>query len=124
MLYTILKHSHMTFALLSILGFLLRAYFSFYRPELLKVKVVKIAPHIIDTFLLVMAVSLLFVTGYGLAGWVIAKIIALFFYIGFATLVIKQIGNMATRIIAVLFALMSFSYIVAVAITKQPFWFM
>ena len=123
MIYPILKHSHMMFALLSISFFLIRAYFSFSKPELLKIKAIKIAPHIIDTLLLIMAISLIFVLGVGLHTWIIAKIVALVFYIGFATIVIKQFGSITIRILACVMALLSFSYIVSVAITKQALWF-
>ena len=119
MIYSILKHSHMTLALLSILGFLLRAYFSFNKPEVLKLKLVKIAPHVIDTLLLIMAFSLIFIMDYGFASWILAKIVALFVYIGLGIVVIKQIGSIPVRITSVVLALLCFVYIASVAITKQ-----
>ncbi|BCE02575.1 SirB2 family protein [Marinicellulosiphila megalodicopiae] len=119
MIYTILKHSHMTLALLSIIGFVVRAYFSFYKPELLKIKVIKITPHIIDTFLLITAISLVLLMDYGLANWILAKIGALVIYIGLGIIVIKQIGPIYLRTILTFTAVLMFIYIASVAITKQ-----
>ena len=117
MLYSILKNSHMTLALLSITGFLLRAYFSFYKPTVLNIKIIKIAPHIIDTLLLVAAISLLVLLDYGFASWIIAKIILLVCYIGFGVIVIKRRGNLPIRIAALIMAIICFVYIAGIAFT-------
>ena len=56
-MYLALKHSHTLFAVVSILFFNIRfwAYFSKARPKL-----IKIAPHIIDTGFFVLGIALIF----------------------------------------------------------------
>ena len=79
----LLKHSHISFAALSILFFTLRGYWMLSTPEMLKRRWVRIAPHVIDTLLLVSAIALtITVNQYPLThSWLTAKLIALVAYI-------------------------------------------
>lgn len=62
MSYMMLKHLHMTFALLSALGFLLRGIWMLMDSPLLRHKLTRILPHVIDTLLLVTAVALIIIS--------------------------------------------------------------
>jgi uncharacterized membrane protein SirB2 len=92
------------------------------KPEILTAKIFKIAPHVIDTFLLVSGISLV-VRGDWIAngeyGWIVSKFIALLAYIGLGVLVMRSTG--AKRWGAFVGALVCYGYILSVAITKQGF---
>lgn len=90
-----------------------------YKPEILSHKWLKITPHIIDTLLLISGITLV-IQGNWLAGdygWIIAKITALFGYIGFG-IIFMRCQNKA-RWLAFAGVLICFAYIAAVAVSKQ-----
>ncbi len=120
----LLKHLHMTFALLSFLGFFLRGIWMMTGSPLLQSKPVKVLPHINDTLLLVTAVALAFLIGYSpfQHGWLLTKIVALFVYIGLGVLAFRH-PTRAVRIGAWAAALIVFLYIVSVAFSKDPLGF-
>ncbi len=119
MSYLAFKHLHVTLAVVSIVFFVIRAWWSVSESTLLKAKFVRIAPHVIDTLLLLFGVLLAFMLG-ALPGWLIAKIIGLIVYIAVGTIAIKRGKTPATRAIAAVVAVIVFLYIVGVAITKHP----
>lgn len=89
--YLTIKLSHSGFAYLSGLLFFLRFWLFYFYPQHKNFKPLKILPHIIDTFLLGFAIWLLVVLSLSpLESWVLAKIIALFAYIGFGVVAIKK----------------------------------
>src|SRR5690625_7262182 len=81
-MYPIMKHLHMTLAFLTLFSFALRGIWMMRRSPLLHQRWVKIAPHIIDTLLLVTALILAGILRYnpGAHPWLMAKIIALVVY--------------------------------------------
>lgn len=83
---------------------------------------VKIAPHSIDTVLLTSAILLAWQLGYTPfnSPWLAAKIIALLLYIGLGMLAFRFAKTKTSRLYAWLAALLTFSYIVAVATTHDP----
>lgn len=117
--YFAIKHLHTTAAALSILFFIVRAYWSVTSSPRLQSRVVRIAPHIIDTALLVFGVMLAVMIGPE-QPWILAKIIALILYIGVGTIAIKRGKTARTRGIAALIAIAIFAYIVGVAIRHDP----
>lgn len=117
--YFVIKHLHVTSAVLSILFFMVRAWWSVRESPLLQTRVVKIAPHIVDTVLLVCGVLLAAMIGPA-QPWILAKIIALVFYIGVGTVAIKRGKTPASRAVAAVFAVVIFVYIVGVAIRHNP----
>src|SRR5690606_2743746 len=119
--YLAIKHLHVTAAALSILFFMLRAYWSVTGNSLLQKKFVKIVPHIIDTLLLV--ASIVLATFLGLAAaqpGVLTKIVLLIAYIGVGTIAIKRGKTPRTRAIAAVIAVLIFFYIVGVALKHHP----
>lgn len=120
----LLKHLHMTFALLSFVGFFLRGIWMMAGSPLLQRKPVKVLPHINDTLLLVTAIALVFLIGYSpfQHGWLLTKIVALFVYIGLGVLAFRH-PKRDVRIGAWVAALVVFLYIVSVAFSKSPLGF-
>lgn len=121
MSYLAVKHLHMTFVALSGSLFLLRGMLMLADSPALQRRVFKIAPHIIDTLLLVSAlVMVVWSAQYPFVqSWLTAKVIALVAYIGVGTVALKQGKTKAIRATAFVAALVIFAYIVKVAITRQ-----
>jgi uncharacterized membrane protein SirB2 len=118
--YFIFKTIHMSCALLSIAGFLLRGYWMLQESPLLQLKPVKILPHIIDTLLLLSAFALLFVLGFGLLkqGWLVHKIGLLLVYIVLGMIALGDKYSRPKKIAAFVSAVLVFFYIVGIAVTK------
>ena len=117
--YFAIKHLHVTSAVLSILFFIVRAYWSVSGSALLQHRVVKIVPHIVDTILLVCGIILASMIGAS-QPWILAKVIALVFYIGVGTFAIKRGKTPRSRAIAALIAVAIFAYIIGVALRHSP----
>lgn len=84
---------------------------------------VRVVPHVIDTVLLVSALVLAYNIGQYpfVHGWLTAKVLGLLLYIGFGTVALKRGKTLRVRRLALAGAYASFFYIVAVALTHQPF---
>jgi uncharacterized membrane protein SirB2 len=119
--YLALKHIHITFALLSGGFFLLRGLWMLLESPLLQRRWVKVVPHVVDTLLLASALGLVFWSGqYPFAqGWLTAKVLALLAYIVLGTIALKRGRTRGVRSFALLAALATFAYIVAVALTRR-----
>lgn len=121
MLYTALKHLHLSFVGLTILLFLLRAALMLWWPKGLNARWLRITPHVVDTLLLLSAIGLMLVIHqYPFThAWLTAKLLGLLAYIGFATLALKRGRTRGIRTIALLLALLSLGYLIAVARTHS-----
>lgn len=119
MFYIAIKHLHVTAAVVSILLFIVRACWSVAGSPRLQSGFARIAPHVIDTILLLAGIYLASVLGWH-QPWIAAKIIGLVLYIVVGTLAIKRGKTPAGRAIAAVVAVVIFLYIVGVALTKQP----
>ena len=119
--YLAVKHLHMSCAALSGALFALRGAWMLQGSSLLQRRWVKIAPHLIDTLLLVSALVLVFWSGqYPFAQpWLGAKVVALVLYIVLGAVALKRGRTERIRAGAFAAALAVFAYIVAVAITRQ-----
>lgn len=118
-----IKYLHLTFITLAITGFIARAILSELNPDILRRKWLKIAPHIIDTLLLISGITLVF-QGNWLAAdyrWIVAKIVGLIGYIAFGIVFMRT--RHKTRWLAFIGVLACFAYIAAVAVSKQAFFF-
>jgi len=123
MSYIFVKHLHVAAAALSILFFIVRACWSVAGSPRLQSRFVRIAPHVIDTVLLVCGFILASMIG-PQQPWILAKIIGLVCYVIVGTVAIKRGRTPAARAVAAIVAAAIFAYIVGVAITKQPLsWF-
>jgi len=116
--FMVLKHIHLTCVALTFLSFSVRSFWMLQASAMLQQKWVKIAPHIIDTFLLVSAIGMAVQIGF--TQWIAAKIIGLIAYIVLGTIALKRGKTRQTRIAAMLGAYAVFFYIAGVAATKNP----
>ena len=57
-MYLMIKNLHMTLAMLSILGFIIRGPLAIRQHAIMQQKLLRILPHIVDTFLLLAAIYL------------------------------------------------------------------
>jgi len=82
----------------------------------------KVVPHIIDTVLLGSAVYLAVQSQqYPITNhWLSAKIIGLLLYIGFGMIVMRFGKTFRQQLFGFFMALLSFTYIVSVALTRNP----
>jgi len=103
----------------------MRSYWMFTQSERLNRRWVKIAPHIIDTGLLTSAVALAVLLQISpfVYTWLLAKIIGLLGYILFGTVALKRGKTKKIKVIAYMMAMLSFAYIISVALTKSPYIF-
>jgi len=124
-MYMLLKHIHLTFVALALLTFVVRGIWMFINSSMLDKKIVRIAPHIINTIMLlsgiILAVHLHLSPGN--QPWLLAKIIGLVVYIVLGVAAFKLPSPLARKILWV-DALIVFAYIVSVAITKSPMGFL
>ncbi|MDC0598811.1 SirB2 family protein [Gammaproteobacteria bacterium] len=121
-LYILLKSIHMGCALLSVTSFIVRGVWMFTGSALLTKKIVKVAPHLIDTIFLLSGLSLVFLIDSGLLGqaWLLTKILLLVVYIALGIVALKPSVNSKIKIAAFVSALLVFIYIVGVAVSKNP----
>jgi uncharacterized membrane protein SirB2 len=119
-----IKMLHLLFVLLTLAAFGGKMFISVARPELLSHKAVKIAPHVISTLLLLTGIILVFQGNWlaGDYGWLVAKIIALFGFIGLGIMAMRSEGT--NRWLAFGGAIVCFIYIGIVAVSKNAFFFL
>ena len=117
--YFPIKHLHMTAVGLSLILFVIRAYWSVTGSALLQHRLVRILPHVVDTVLLVCGVVLAAMLGPE-QPWILTKIVLLIAYIGVGTYAIKRGRTPRARLIAAICAVAIFIYIVGVALSKNP----
>lgn len=122
-LYPLIKHIHMGAVLASGGFFLLRGLWMMQESSLLNSKFARVLPHIIDTVLLLSAITLVVFLG-ALPVWVEVKIVALFVYIFLGVLSFRLAKGYGAKVTAFFLALVVFAFIMSVAITKNPHGFL
>lgn len=120
--YALLKLAHVSSVVVSGCGFLLRGLWMMQGSPLLQRRWVRVAPHIVDTVLLASALALVILTRQypWTHGWVLAKILALLLYITLGMMALRRGRTPAIRIASTLGAMLTFGYIVSVALTRDP----
>ncbi|MGA9031587.1 MAG: SirB2 family protein [Sulfuricaulis sp.] len=121
MIILLLKHLHVTCVVLSISGFLVRGVWMMQESPWLQKEWVRVAPHVIDTILLVSAILLAMqIQQYPFVqNWLTAKVLALIAYIVVGAVGLKYGRTKKIRVSAWLAAIAIFVYIVLVALTHQ-----
>ncbi len=116
------KLLHVSAVILSYGLFTLRGVWRMLAPEYLQQRWVKLVPHVIDSILLISAITLAVMLNISpiAAPWLLAKIIALLLYIALGTIALKRGKTKGIRLSAWLMAQLLFFYIVATAITHDP----
>lgn len=122
MTYLALKYLHVTCVVLSGLGFCLRGWLMLTESPLLKARLARIAPHLIDTLLLGSALTMAFLSAqYPFAqDWLTAKLGGLLAYILLGTMALKRGRTKAARTRYFIAALFAYAYIVSVALNRSP----
>ncbi len=117
----LVKYFHVSMALLSITGFIIRGIWMIQESAYLHQKWVKVLPHIIDSLLLISAVFMAISLAINPLeqSWLLSKIIALLLYIALGMIALRFGQSKAQRKIALVLAIIVFFYIVLVAFTKQ-----
>lgn len=120
--YFLIKHLHITAAVLSITLFVVRAWWSVKESPWLNVRWVKILPHLIDTALLGLGVTLVVLLSIWpwQLPWLGAKLLALLAYIGIGTIAIKRGATPTVRGVAAVIAVTIFIYMVGAAMRHSP----
>lgn len=120
--YWALKYLHVTCVVLSGAGFFVRGLWMLRDSPVLARRWVKVAPHVIDTLLLLSAVGLaLILRQYPFeAAWITAKVFGLLAYIGLGMIALRRGRTKTIRAVFWVLALGAFAYIVSVALTRDP----
>lgn len=117
----LIKTIHVSCVVLSFSGFFVRGIWMMRESAKLKQRWTKILPHVVDTLLLASAIIL--AVQWRLSPlqqpWLLAKIIALLVYIFAGTVALRQGRSKSVRISAWVFGLLTFLYIVSVALSKS-----
>ncbi len=118
--YLHIKYLHVTFVVISFCFFLTRLGWSFAGAAVLNKKWVKVTPHVIDTLLLCSAITLVYIGGWSFqdSPWLIAKVVALVFYVVFGSYALKRANTLVGKISFSIFSILIFIYIVVVANLK------
>lgn len=120
--YGLAKAIHVVCVLLSALLFVGRGAAETAGAEWRKWQVLRLAPHIVDTVLLLSAVTMVWLLGLSpfALPWLAAKLLGLVFYIGFGMIALRFGGTRRVRRIAFVGALITLAYIVSVAVSRDP----
>ena len=122
MSYALIKHVHVTCALISFALFFLRGIWSFKGSPIMQQGWVKVVPHAVDTLLLASALGMAYlIEQYPLVdAWLTAKFFGLLLFIILGSVALKHGKTRAIRIAAWLGAQVIFAYIVLVATNHNP----
>ena len=125
-MYLALKHSHMLFAAISGLFFLVRGGWMLMESDMLQKKWVKIVPHVVDSVLLACAIGLCVVLGQYpfVEAWLTVKVVMLVAYIVLGTIALKRGKTKGIRTLAFFAAIACFLFMVSVAVAHHPLGFL
>jgi uncharacterized membrane protein SirB2 len=122
MSYLLLKQIHMSLALLSIAGFIVRWCWRMMQSRLALTKMARIMPHVVDTLFLGTAIMLSTMIADQVlsTAWFSAKIIGLVLYILLGMIAMHAAPSVRRSLPAFIAAVLVFAWIVSVARTKMP----
>ena len=119
--YPAIKHVHLTFVAASVLFFLVRFVLHMRQSPIMDKKLLKIAPHVIDTLLLLSGLTLCFVIQQYpfIDPWITEKLGAVMAYILLATISLKANKGKLFKVFAAFGAIAWVVYAAKIAIFKQ-----
>ena len=122
--YLWVKYLHVTCVVLSVSLFVLRATLELMAQPWRQWRLLKVAPHVVDTVLLTSALWLAWRIGQYpfVNGWLTAKVLALLAYILLGMRALGKNTLASQRLPYFVAALLSVGYIVGVALTHSPSW--
>ncbi len=120
--YALLKLVHVSCVAASYTFFFVRGIWMMRESPLLRARWVRVLPHVVDSLLLASAITMAaMLRQYPfVAGWLTAKVLALFCYIALGVVALGRGSTRTVRIAAWIAAQVVFFYIVAVAISRDP----
>ncbi|MFT5235170.1 MAG: putative membrane protein SirB2 [Shewanella sp.] len=120
-LYPVIKHLHLTLVAASVLFFIVRFVLHLRESPVMEKKLIKIAPHVIDTFLILSGLTLCFIINQYpfVEPWLTEKLGAVAAYIVLATIALKANRNKLFKIFAALGAIAWVVYAAKLAVFKQ-----
>lgn len=123
--YFAVRLAHQCAVALSLTGFFVRGAASLAGARWVSSRPAKTLPHIVDTVLLVSALTLAWMLRLtpGNAPWLLAKVVGLVVYVGLGVVALRPGRSVAVRATAWVAALATAGWIVSVAITKSPLGF-
>lgn len=118
--YLLIKQVHISCVVCSGSLFALRAFWRWRSPALLRLSWVRILPHLVDTLLLLSALTLAYRSGQYpfVQTWLSAKLLALCVYIVLGSLALKRLKRGWLSYTTSIAALCCYAYIVMVAVTR------
>ena len=124
--YLLLKHLHVTLALLSVIGFTARWLGRRAEKAWVAHRANRVLPHLLDTLLLASGIWLALRLGLSpvAAPWLGAKLLGLLAYIVLASVAYRFAQRQAMRLAAFLAALAVFGWMISVALTRSPMGFL
>ena len=119
----LVKTIHVTCVVASYTLFFLRGVWLIKGSPMMRQRWVKVVTHVTDTLLLVSAITLAIgIRQYpGVDAWLTAKVAGLLLYIGLGMVAFRFSKTLRTRVVAWVAAQLVFFYIVAIALTHNPF---
>ena len=121
-MYQTIKLLHVSAALLTITGFLVRGFWMMSESRLLQHKLTRVLPHIIDTIFLASGIYLVVQIGGGVLTetWMIVKIAGLIVYIVLGIIALRRGRTPAIRLTAFVAAIAVYAYVYGVAVSGSP----
>lgn len=119
--YLAVRHLHITFVTISICLFILRGSLQLAGIDWRRWRILRIAPHVNDTLLLIAAISLAWMSHQYpfVQPWLTAKVLGLCGYIILGSLALRQNISAERRAACFAGALLAVAYIVGVAMTRS-----
>jgi len=123
-MYAALEWLHVGCAIASGAGFLARGVLMVADSPLLQTRVMRIAPHVVDTLLLAAAVAMAVLARLSPLAqpWLAAKIAGLLAYIVLGAIALRHGRTKRVRVAALVAALVVFGYIAGTALQRDPLW--
>lgn len=122
--YVLLKHLHVTSVVISVSLFVLRGTLELMARPWRQWRLLRVAPHVIDTVLLTSALWMAWRIGQYpfVDGWLTAKVLALLAYILLGMRALGKSTPQRQRLPFFVASLLCVGYIVGVALTRSPSW--
>ncbi|TDJ41601.1 MAG: regulator SirB [Gammaproteobacteria bacterium] len=124
-MFLVVKSIHLLTVALTITGFIIRGTWMIQASPLLEMRAVRTFPHVNDTLLLISALWTAAMVGQYpfINGWLTAKVIGAIAYILLGAVALTYGPTRQIRVLAFIGSLLCFTYVVTVAITKNPLLF-
>lgn len=123
-MYEALKALHVAAVAVSGVGFIARGALMLAGSPLLQARFVRIAPHVVDTVLLVSAVTVAAQARISPLAhpWLAAKIAGLLAYVALGAVALRYGRSRRTRALALAGSIIAFAYVVGAALQRDPLW--